>query len=690
MDEIPHAVLSEHFQERMQKRRLRAAVFLTYQFEPDFFEQEVLPVFLDTPLSHAMSIRYVQLEEVLSSMPGQIAVYYDAQGLVTKEAASAKLDVRRIPVRHRSGIFHPKNVFALVEAQEADEEGHREQTLLVSSSSANLTRAGWWENVEACHVEEIAEGDSTALRDNLRAFLRTLIRRTEAESSAGDEHDTHAALHEILKFLGESEQRQTRSTSGKLHAHFYGGGESVADFIDNTAGGMVRGLSLEVISPFVDDADECKPLKELIARFEPRDVMVYLPRGADGTVSCREELFRDVCDLPKTSWGKFDEDMLQLGSGEQVRKRFVHAKTYRFFSQRPKREIYFIGSANLTTAAHQKGGNVETGFLVDVTPARAPEFWLKPLKSAPGEFKPDTEDQTREDCGSRLRLRYHWDKNLAEAYWDSNQASPALTLNARGVTIGELGVLEAQIWTPLGDTWARKFAEVLRETSLLRVRGESDPPPLVLVQEEGMSHKPSLLLELSAADILRYWSLLTPAQRAAFIETRAVGAALDGQGAELVARVALIAENDTLFDRFAGVFHAFGCLERAVITALKEGNEKDATYRLFGKKYDSLGTLLDRILPAENTPDEDVQKSIDHYIIVLCARQLCGNLRREFVEFWTSHREDVIVLNNYFERADRLHNTLLAHDPEKMQTFLPWFEKWFLKQVRPSEPSNHD
>ena len=70
MADIPHAVLSEHFQERMKGRRLRSAVFLTYQFDPGFFEQEVLPVLLDVPLSHAAAIRLVQLEDALRRVAG--------------------------------------------------------------------------------------------------------------------------------------------------------------------------------------------------------------------------------------------------------------------------------------------------------------------------------------------------------------------------------------------------------------------------------------------------------------------------------------------------------------------------------------------------------------------------------------------------------------------------------------------
>src|SRR5215475_9402681 len=160
MADIPHAVLSEQLEEAVGGRRLLAAVFLTFRFDPGFFEQEVLPVLLNVPFSHVAAIRLVQLDDALKSVPDGVAVYYDQNGLVP-EADSGRLDVRRIAVRHRTGIFHPKNVFALVEDAEADEEGYRARSLIVACLSANLTRTGWWENVEVCHTEEIAEDSFT-------------------------------------------------------------------------------------------------------------------------------------------------------------------------------------------------------------------------------------------------------------------------------------------------------------------------------------------------------------------------------------------------------------------------------------------------------------------------------------------------------------------------------------------------
>ena len=65
MADIPHAVLSEQFEQQLGGRRLLAAVFVTFRFDPEFFEQQVLPVFLDVPTSHAEAIRRVQLEDAL-------------------------------------------------------------------------------------------------------------------------------------------------------------------------------------------------------------------------------------------------------------------------------------------------------------------------------------------------------------------------------------------------------------------------------------------------------------------------------------------------------------------------------------------------------------------------------------------------------------------------------------------------
>lgn len=671
MPEIPHAVLSEHLQECMKGRRLVSAVFLTYKFDPGFFEQEVLPVLLDVPLSHATAIRLVQLEDTLRGLPGQIAVYYDTNGITT-DTGSAKLDVSRIPIRHRTGIFHPKNVFLLVEDQTPEPEVPPARTLIVASMSANLTRAGWWENVEGCHVEHIVEGDKTRLRNDLLAFLLSLRRRAASNTE-------HLALDGILTLLRSTEQRAKRSMNDQLHTHFYGGRESVTDFLEHTAGPYLRGTYLEIISPYFDDASDCRPLATLVERFQPREVRVFLPRSSAGEGLCRRELYDAVRAIPGVGWGQLPKEFLRLGTSADAGERFVHAKVYRFFTQSPKREIYFVGSANLTSAAFQFGGNVESGFLLDIVPPKRPEFWLSPDDRKPAEFRAQTEDEaTLDSGGSRLVLRYHWDRHIAEAFWDDPDASPLLRLEARGIELGAAGPLGARVWTDLGPDFAKSLGDILKETSLVSVFGDGSRPSILLVQEEGMSHKPSLLMQLSITDILKYWSMLTPEQRAAFLEARAPELTMDGEGSDLVTRVRLRPGTSSLFDRFAGVFHAFGCLESSVREAIDNNSLREATYRLFGKKYDSLGTLLDKVLLAKDGADD-----VDLYVTVLCARQLCREIALSYPEYWQERRLDAQELQERIQSAMVIRERLIAKDPKAMPGFLQWFDRWFLRRAEP-------
>lgn len=669
MAEIPREILSEHFQERLGGRRVVSAVFTTYEFDPSFFEEHVLPVFLDAALSHVTMVRLAQLEEALRGI--NVAVYYDANGLQPGDGITAKLDVRRIPVRHSPRyVFHPKNVFVLVESSDPTEGGHSERALLVASMSANLTRAGWWENVEVCHVEEIAEGAKTRLRNDLIAHLDQLKRKSPSERD-------HAALRDVRDFLKGTEQRAQRSSNGRLHPHFYGGGQSLVDFLEEVAGDALRGANLEIISPFFDHAEESLPLRELIDRFSPAEVRVYLPRGAAGEGLVPKGLFESVRAMPRVKWGQLPRDAVKYGASADAGARHVHAKVYRFFTRKPeRREVLFIGSANLTTAAHGARGNVETGFLVESDPPR-PEFWLMPEEAPPSEFKAQPREDAEPSGGTRLALRYRWDLEKAEVFWDGKSPSPSLQVEAQGLVLFALSALPSHTWQALPVEDGHRVADALTRTSMFHVYGEGPEPGSLLVQEDGMWNKPSLLRELSAADILRYWSLLSPEQRAEFIEQHAADLPTLGLGLDLVADARAAVVMDTMFDRFAGFFHAFGCLERSVRAALDKGNEGEAVYRLFGRKYDSLGSLLERVQRGPGLGDD-----VERYVLTLCARQLCNEIRRDFPAFWADHASDAERLDEALAESATLRDSLLADNAADMGAFLSWFEPWFLTRAQ--------
>ena len=211
-------------------------------------------------------------------------VLLDANGLKGGEEP-AKLDVGRFPVRLERGIFHPRNVFALVEADEPDEEGRRPRKLLAACLSANLTQGGWWRNLEAAHIEEIQEGDQTFLADDLRPFLKWLREQPATQAP-------QKALDEIRAFLDKRANRfetaTRRSRDGMLQPRFYWGRsddgttESVVQFLKRTTKRELQGWRMEIVSPYFDEAEECEPLTELIAAFEPGEIWLFLPRDGDG------------------------------------------------------------------------------------------------------------------------------------------------------------------------------------------------------------------------------------------------------------------------------------------------------------------------------------------------------------------------------------------------------------------------
>jgi hypothetical protein len=320
---------------------------------------------------------------------------------------------------------------------------------------------------------------------------------------------------------------------------------------------------------------------------------------------------------------------------------------------------------------------------VELSPARRPDWWLSTDTVRPRDYEPRSEDEGNTTTGgTKLSVRFWWDTITAQAYWDDSNSSPPLAIANHGVELFRLNGLPAREWRPLPVEACAELHRVLRSTSLLSVIGEHQEPGLLLIQEEGMFRRPSLLLELSPADILRYWSLLTAAQRAAFLEARAPELAMLGEGAALVARYAPLPQEDTFFDRFAGMFLAFGSLERSVRAALREGRSQEAMYRVFGQKYDSLGSLLSRVLSESAQDKGDL---LDQYVIVLCARQFVQELRRDHDAFWHEHATEAKRLQEQLGALTTLRERLIARQPAEMPRFLDWFDAWFLRRATPVE-----
>jgi hypothetical protein len=140
---------------------------------------------------------------------------------------------------------------------------------------------------------------------------------------------------------------------------------------------------------------------------------------------------------------------------------------------------------------------------------------------------------------------------------------------------------------------------------------------------------------------LRYWSLLTIEQRAVFLEERGAEIAEVAQEMGVELRQPPPQDERSVFTTFAGIYHAFMTLENALRKELAEERWSAVEYRLFGKKHDSLGSLL-----AKLDATTDSWARVERYVVVLCARQLVAQIGREFPdELASKHRKKLRDLN---------------------------------------------
>lgn len=662
MSGAPTAVLTNHLQSLLSGRRVTAAVFATFTLEPQFFEEEVLPLLADDELVQEPRMRLVQLEEQLRGEIGPVAVYYDQAGL--RADGSPRLDVRYVPVRVPTGLFHPKLVLVLTAPR--DQNSRLKPALICGVLSANLCQDAWWRSLECAHFEVLEEGGRASIRDDLRKCLLD-IRGLSARE------DGHDALDRIREWLRYSLSDTVHSTeAGRLRTRLIAGTRSLLDAVDDVRGAAIEGRCLEVVSPFFDKEDP-KPLASLIERFSFRETRVFLPTAADGSVLCSPGIYEGIRSLNGVRWGRLPEDLLKLGKELNAPRRGVHAKVYRFIDRTQRLETLLVGSHNLTSAAHQRGGNFEASVLIERESPGPIDWWLSIDSGRPKGFaEPTDHEDEAGDSFVPLQVRFDWTTRRSEARWDGASTSPALRVRSAGELLFEVTSLPKSEWQPLADAASDALERILVSTSILEIVLPNGTSGAVLVQESGMTRKPSILLSLSATDILEYWSRLSPAQRAEYLSSRAGN--VPGVFASDEVSPSLVA-TESFFSTYAGIFHGFEMLRKQVHEALAASAERRVDHLLFGRRHDSLPSLIARVVDGGEGMD-----NVSRYLTLLCARQLLQELRGMQQAVFVANRKEIDALSQQTRAADGIAAELDLG--ANGQEFLGWFERHFARNLR--------
>ena len=689
---IPTSVLGDALSEALAGRVVRAAVFTTFSFEPGFFEESVLPLlFPEAPFHQVRKVRMLQLEDALASC-GPVAVYYDRSAL-SPDAEPARLGVHRIGVRRTTGVFHPKLVMILVEDPDEDAEDGDDPplSLVVGALSANLTRHGWWEAVEAGHFEEICDKSRADAAAPYRKDLLSIVGRLKRLGSPDEPHDALSAVHRFLREQTETQGAPVRhSVRRQYYTRMFYGQKALPEWLEDLRL-WTKGVNLEIVSPFFDKGT-ATTVEAVAVATSAESVRIYLPRDDLGEADVDRALYDAVDALPGVVWGDLPPSVLERTGGSwagERARRGVHAKVYRFWNTGGL-DVVLVGSVNCTSAgmSHAGAGNLEAAFLVDQNAAgtASPRWWLQPLEREPTSFQvdPPAEEDAAVEGAFEGSVRFDWQTQVAEVCLHDPVGAPLLVESLSGGRIDRIDRVPAERWIPLSSEGARELAELLKSTSFVRLRA-GEATWTVLVQEQAWAYRPSLLATLSAEEILLYWSLLSPEQKVAFLESRVITPG-DVEGLVPVASSRYLG-GDTLFDRFAGLFHAFGQLWSLIAEALGRGRELEVTARVFGARYDSLPVLLDRI------DEEDGRDAVMGYLTYLCARQLAHGLAREHPDYWARNAEGAAQLRARLARIAAWRERLLhapASDGRDAVTpaFLEWYEEMFDADLRtPDEVS---
>ncbi|APW47981.1 hypothetical protein [Rhodoferax antarcticus] len=619
--------ISESFKEAIGARTVKSAFFSTYCFEPDFFELDVVPLLLGGPaLSTDETIRYHQLQSLMSFGRGRFAVAYDVD--VFNPTFAAKLEIDYLPVRVPAACQHAK--IAVLEV--LDEQDN--VAIILAAGSFNLTKAGWWTNIEVGHWIELSKENAPL---NVLIPLRAAL----------DYFQTTQPVPAIEALQARLSEWKTGPRSEVCSFYFSGAGKvrnSFPDFLNAVDRGPV-----EIVSPFfAEEGDNTEMVKFLISF---KKVSLFLPTDDTGAATMTHPVYQDLSKL--VQWCDWNADLAQrfsLRKNEELERK-LHAKIY------SGKNWLFIGSVNLSYMAMYR--NVEAGFLLT---GRSELKLLTPLKEEAQKFSAkdpvEAAKHNSEVAMPPIQLTYDWLTHELEML--SPETGRLTLYDAQGQKIGQYP-LTAQATSKF--TVASLSAQ-LKHSALVAATwnspdGASSDKRNLLVSQRQIYCRPNSLPELDVQDLLRIFQNMNSAVRMAMItslvEKQARRSKEGLTSNEFLSPLPSTEDRSNFFSEFSEVNGAFWNLRKKLGQAQSAGRTNELAYYLDGQQPDSLRGLANSL----GATDDGSQISlIVRYLTLLSMDEILtlyppksNNLKREVLELigQTEQNEEFDALPNKFE-----------------------------------------
>lgn len=341
-------IIKDKLKESLEGLTVKAAIFYTFNFDPRFFENYVMPIlvknndFGDEVIQNKILWRKYQKE--VGRIP-PVTVYCDFYAKDNSSAPALGYKIFGIQVPGKKGKicnFHPKHIFLLLEKDKV-------QSLLLITGSGNLTPGGWCENFEAFSFL-IIEKNRVSPRPKTRNELQDLIFRTSKLAAQDKLTEADGIIDNFLRYVDLN------------LTYFDSATGSFKDFLIDNVFSKEPIQNSEVISPyFSNDTSLLDFLKEHVEE----ECRFLLPTRRNNEVQISKDLFYQLKEagIIWSNWSDTDR---------QGEARNIHAKVYRFYGK--KRCYTIVGSVNFTKPAWNgysamgNENNLESAVLYRETP----------------------------------------------------------------------------------------------------------------------------------------------------------------------------------------------------------------------------------------------------------------------------------------------------------------------------------
>lgn len=346
-------ILKEKIKEAIESREVKAVLFYSFNFDPRFFENYVMPLFVpckdfrDEVIHNRILWRSCLKEGIIPP----VTVYCDYFAKDNSEAPSLAYDIYCIRMPAANGSicnFHAKQILILLA------DLNFEESLVVITGSGNLTPTGWCDNFESFSMQEIKK-DKRSPNKTTTNVLQEVISNTNGLAGLKEKTKAEKRIYNYLNYVDH------------VGNYFNSFQQSFKENLSKEVFSKDEIFEVEIVSPyFCQDHSLVRYLKDEIGI---KKVNCLLPTFKNNEVQLSRDVFKLLTEEGVTwcKWNTYRQNCRIEDRNKEVRK--LHSKIYRFYGR--TKTYTFIGSVNFTIPAWSKYGdknnkaNIENGWLYD-------------------------------------------------------------------------------------------------------------------------------------------------------------------------------------------------------------------------------------------------------------------------------------------------------------------------------------